>query len=341
MSVVLGYLATILVTFFTYNIFTLGLNIQFGYAGILNFTVITFMAMGAYFYAVFVMPPANASNQVFYILGLHWPWPLASIAGVVASGALGYLIGLIALKRLRSDYLAIVTLATGTLLYGLSGDNNKLFDGWAGLFSVNQPFQSVANNHPNTFSWIFVVISGVVMLAVWWFANQLYSSPLGRSMRAIREDQDVVDAFGKNTFKVRMLAMVIGSTIVGIGGVLTIQYIGALSPAGWTTGETFVVWAALLVGGRGNNIGAMLGSLLVAVIFNEGTRYLPQVSSSPNLVPDLRNIIIGSLVILSIWFRPQGVLPEKKAKFYELPLKDKYAQTFAGAKVDQDLAVEV
>ncbi len=338
MSLILGYVATLLVTFFTYNIFTIGLNIQFGYTGILNFTVITFMAMGAYFYAVFVMPHADTANQVFYILGLHWPWPLAMLAGMVASGLLGYLIGMIALKRLRSDYLAIVTLATGTLLYGLSGNQNKLFDGWAGLFNVNQPFQSVATNSPNSFSWIFVAISGVAMVVVWLFANRLYSSPLGRSMRAIREDQDVVDTFGKNTFKIRMMAMVIGCVIVGLGGILTIQYIGALSPAGWTTGETFVVWAALLVGGRGNNLGAILGSLLVAVVFNEATRYIPQVSSNPNLIPDVRNIIIGSLVILSIWFRPQGVLPEKKANFFEIPLVDKFAQSVSGGSTGASAA---
>jgi ABC-type branched-subunit amino acid transport system permease subunit len=324
-SIILGYAATILVFFFTYNIFTLGLNIQFGYAGILNFTVITFMAMGAYFYAVFVMPRADTSNQVYYILGLHWPWPIAMIAGVVAAGAVGYLVGLIALKRLRSDYLAIVTLATGTLIYGLAGNQQSLFDGWAGLFNVNQPFQSVATNSPNEYSWIIVVISGILMLGVWWFANRLYSSPLGRSMRAIREDQEVVDAFGKNTFKIRMLAMVIGCVIVGLGGILTIQYIGALSPAGWTTGETFVVWAALLVGGRGNNLGSIIGSLLVAVVFNEATRYLPQVSSNPNLIPDLRNIIIGALVIGVLWFRPQGVLPERKPKFFEVPLTNTIA----------------
>ncbi|MDA8386976.1 MAG: branched-chain amino acid ABC transporter permease [Actinomycetota bacterium] len=338
MSLILGYVATLLVTFFTYNIFVIGLNIQFGYAGILNFTVITFMAFGAYFYAVFVMPHADNSSQIFYILGLHWPWPLAMLAGIVASGALGYLIGLIALKRLRSDYLAIVTLATGTLVYGLFGNNNKLFDGWSGLFNVNQPFQSVATNHPNQFSWIFVVFSGLIMVVVWLFANRLYASPLGRSMRAIREDQDVVDSFGKNSFKFRMMAMVIGSLIVGIGGVLTIQYIGALSPAGWTTGETFVVWAALLVGGRANNLGAILGSLLVAVVFNEATRYIPQVPSHPNLIPNLRNMIIGSLVILSIWFRPQGVFPERKASFLEVPLVDKYAQGFPGDEPDSALS---
>lgn len=322
MEIILGYLATILVFFFTYNIFTLGLNIQFGYAGILNFTVITFMACGAYVSAVFVLPKANTSTGVHYILGLNWPWPLAALIGAAASGFLGYLVGRIALKSLRSDYLAIVTLATGTLLYGLAGNEVKGFDGWAGLFNVPQPLAGVTNLSPVGYSWLFVAIAGVLMALLWMFANRLYKSPLGRAMRAIREDQDAAETFGKNSYKIRMIAMVTGCVFVGIGGMLTIAYITALSPAGWTTGETFVVWAALLIGGRGNNLGAVTGSLLVAVIFNEATRYLPQIPSYPNLIPNLRFIIIGFLVIFAVWFRPQGVVPEKKASFYELPLPE-------------------
>lgn len=322
MQIILGYAATILVFFFTYNIFTLGLNIQFGYAGILNFTVITFMACGAYVAAVLVMPPANASAGVHYILGLNLPWPIAAIGGAVASGALGYLVGRIALKSLRSDYLAIVTLATGTLLYGLAGNEVRGFDGWAGLFNVPQPFAGVTNLSPASYSWLFVAIAGILMVLLWMFSNRLYKSPLGRAMRAIRDDQDAAETFGKNSYKIRMIAMVIGCIFVGIGGMLTIAYITALSPAGWTTGETFVVWAALLIGGRGNNRGAIVGSFLVAVVFNEATRYLPQIPSQPNLIPNLRYIIIGLLVIFAVWFRPQGVFPEKKAAFYELPLAD-------------------
>ncbi len=322
MQIILGYAATILVFFFTYNIFTLGLNIQYGYAGILNFTVITFMAAGAYISAVFVLPKANGATGVHYILGLSWPWPLAALVGAAGSGLLGYLIGRIALKSLRSDYLAIVTLASGSILYGLAGNEIKGFDGWAGLFNVPQPFAGVTHFSPVGYSWFFVLISGILMTLLWLFANRLYASPLGRAMRAIREDQDAAETFGKNSYKIRMIAMVIGCIFVGIGGMLTIGYITALSPAGWTTGETFVVWAALLVGGRGRNIGAVVGSLLVAVVFNESTRYLPQIPSHPNLIPNLRFVIIGFLVIFAVWFRPQGILGEKKAQFYELPLPD-------------------
>ncbi len=322
MDIILGYVTTILVFFFTYNIFTLGLNIQFGYTGILNFTVITFMAIGGYVAAVLAMPKAPAGSGIYYILGLNLPWPIAALGGVLAAGLLGYLIGQIALKRLRSDYLAIVTLATGTLLYGLIGNGTSIFDGWQGLFNVPQPFAGFRTWTPLGYSIFFTIMTAVIFVFLWLFANRIYKSPLGRVMRAVRDDQDVVEAFGKNTFKIRMTAMVLGSMYVGVGGVLTIAYITALSPAGWTTGETFVVWAALLVGGRGNNFGAIVGSFLVAVVFNEATRYLPQIPAHPNLIPDIRYVLIGLAVILSVYFRPQGVFPEKKNTFFEVPLGD-------------------
>lgn len=320
MSIILGYVATLGVYFCIYNIFCFGLNIQFGYAGILDFTVITFMAIAGYFAGVTVLGPAQNGTEIYYILGLGLPWPVALVIGAVAAGLLGFIIGLVALRRLRSDYLAIVTLASGSIVYGIINNDNKIFDGAAGLVGVPQPLASHLSTNPNTYTLYFLVICVVIMAACWMVANRLYSSPLGRTMRAIREDMDVAEAYGKNSFRIRMTAMVIGCMFVGIGGVLTMAYVTALSPAGWGTGETFVIWAALIVGGRGNNKGAVIGSFLVAVLFNEATRFLPAIPGSPNLISDIRNMCIGGLVIATLWFRPQGVFPERKARFAELPL---------------------
>ncbi len=321
MGVVLGYIATLGVYFCTYNIFALGLNIQFGYAGILDFTVITFMAMGGYMAGVASLGPSQPGSGIYYILGLSLPWPLALFIGAAAAGALGYAVGLIALRRLRSDYLAIVTLAAGSIVLGIVGNSNGLFDGFEGLVGVPQPFAGVLNLSPNSYTLFFLGMCAVIMVICWLVANRIYNSPLGRTMRAIREDLDVAEAYGKRTFRVRMTAMVTGCVFVGIGGVLTIWFITALAPAGWGTSETFVVWAALIVGGRGNNLGAVVGSFLVAVLFNEATRFLPAIPSFPSLIPEIRNICIGALVILTLWFRPQGVIGERKARFFEVPLR--------------------
>jgi ABC-type branched-subunit amino acid transport system permease subunit len=232
---------------------------------------------------------------------------------------------LIALKRLRSDYMAIVTVAVGVITYDFIGNTTKLFNGWDGLGSVPQPFYTapfIANTSDpyTTYQIFFVVLAGVVMLIMWWLAQRIYNSPYGRTLRSIREDQDVSESFGKNTFKYRMSAMVIGCFYAGIAGGLLIEYITAINPSGWTTGETFVLWTALLIGGTGNNWGAALGALLVPVLFVEVTRFLPAIPGNAELIPALRNILVGVMLILVLWFRPQGIIPEKKARFFDLPL---------------------
>lgn len=331
MTAVLFYITTLLIFWFVNNILTWGLNIQFGYTGILNFALIVFMALGAYVTGVFSLPPANGISGQTYVLGLSWPFPLTLILGGLASAAFGLLVGLIALKRLRSDYMAVVTVAVGVITYDFIGNTTKLFNGWDGLGSVPQPFYDSplitnSGNAYTVYQFFFVVLSGVVMLIMWWAAQRIYNSPYGRTLRSIREDMDVSESFGKNTFKYRMSAMVIGCFYAGIAGGLLIEYITAINPSGWTTGETFVIWTALLVGGTGNNWGAALGALLVPVLLQEVTRFLPQFSSNPSLVPALRNIIVGSLLILVLWFRPQGVIPEKKARFLNLPLQREPAE---------------
>ena len=311
-------LATLAVFFCIYNIMTWGLNIQFGATGILNFTFITFMAVGAYISGVFSMPPQTPGTGVTYVLGLGWHFPLPQIMGGLAAAALGFLVGLVALKRLRSDYLAIVTLAVGSIAYTIVGNYTQLFSGWDGLVGVPAPMNEWINLDPLTYEFFYVGVCLAMMLLFWFFARRLFASPLGRSMRAVRDDSDVAEAFGKDAFRIRMLAMVLGCAYAGFAGALLIGFTGALSPDGWTAPETFVLWAVLLIGGRGNLVGTMVGCALIIVLFNEGTRFLPTGFLTPNLVATLRNVVIGGLLILALRFRPAGVLPEVRRRFSDL-----------------------
>ncbi len=311
-------LATLAVFFCIYNIMTWGLNIQFGGAGILNFTFITFMAMGAYVAGVFSIGPQQPGTGVTYILGLSWVFPLPQIMGGLAAAALGFLVGLVALRRLRSDYLAIVTLAVGSIAYTLVGSYTPLFSGWDGLVGVPSPLNNWLNLDPLTYQIFYVGVCFVIMLVFWFFAHRLMSSPLGRAMRAVRDDADVAEAYGKDTYRIRMVAMVIGCAYAGVAGALLIGFTGAISPAGWTAPETFVLWAVLLIGGRGNLVGTMLGCALIIVLFSEGTRFLPTGFLTPNLVATIRNIIIGALLIIVLRIRPAGVLPEIRRRFADL-----------------------
>ena len=336
MSAIIFYASTLLVFFFIYNIMAWGLNIQFGYSGILNFAFIVFMAIGAYVTGVLSLPKADQISGQTYILGLSWPFPLTLLAGGLAAAVFGLVVGLIALKRLRSDYMAIVTVAVGAIAYDTVGNTTWLFNGWDGLGGVPAPLQTRFSIDYQTYQLVFVAIAGAVMLIMWWVANRIYNSPFGRTLRSIREDLDVSEAFGKNTFLYRMLAMAIGCFYAGIAGGLLIEFVSAINPSGWTAGETFVVWTALLIGGTGNNWGAMLGALLVPVFFMEATRFLPSFSSNAELVPALRNIIVGTLLILVLWFRPQGILPEKKAKFFAIPLDQRPSAPAVAATSEEE-----
>lgn len=321
MDLILPYLATLVVFFFIYNILTWGLNIQFGYAGVLDFTYITFVACGAYFSGVFALGPGQQFTGFEWILGLSWPFPVALVMGALAAGVLGLLIGLIAVNRLRSDYMAIVTLATGTVIYGLVSNFTPLFDGFDGLAGLQQPFSQWLPLNSNQFTYLWVGFCAIVMVICWFIAQRLLNSPLGRTMRAIREDQDATEAFGKDVIRIRLIAMSMGAVLAGVGGALLMGFIGAFNPAGWTSGETFVVWAALIVGGRGNNWGSVVGTFVVAVLVNEATRYIPPIPGNATLIPAVRNIVIGASLIVVLWIRPEGLIPEAPRRFYQITLR--------------------
>lgn len=314
------YAATIVVYFFIYNILTWGLNIQFGYAGIPNFAYITFVAAGAYFSGVLGLPHPNPLSGAEYILGLNWPFPATLLGGGLVAGLLGGAVGLVTLARLRSDYLAIVTFSLGFIAFDFVNSFVPLFNGVDGISGVPQPINNTLQLDPNTYTFFYIGVSGVIMLLLWFVANRIYNSALGRTLRAIREDVDVAEALGKNTFRFRMIALVIGCFYAGVGGALTVGFITAMDPSSMAATETFVIFAALLVGGRGNNLGAVVGAFVVPVLIVEGTRFIPVPPDQAALIGGMRNVLIGLLLILILWFRPAGLVPEKKRRFYELPV---------------------
>lgn len=167
---------------------------------------------------MFALGPGSKQTGFEWILGLNWPFPIALLAGAVAAGILGLIIGLIAINRLRSDYMAIVTLAAGTVIYGLVSNFTPLFDGFDGLAGLTQPFSQILPLNSNQFTYLWVLVSGVVMVVCWFIAQRILNSPLGRTMRATRDDQDAADTFGKDTVRVRLIAMSMGAVLAGVGG---------------------------------------------------------------------------------------------------------------------------
>lgn len=311
-STILYYLLTLAIFFSIYSIYAWGLNLQFGLTGILDFTYITFVAIGAYFAGVTAMgkPQPNGMSGT-YILGWHLPFPISLSLGGLAAAVLAALVGYVGLRRLRSDYLAITTVAVGQIAWMVIGNATPLFNGWDGITGVPQPYNSLFHLNYNQYQIPFLVICVIFAAIAWWVANALTYSPYGRVLRAIREDETVAASLGKNVFRYRMSAFIIGAVFAGVGGALTIEYVGAFNPSGWAVLETFIVWAAMLVGGQGNNNGMILGAFLVPVLFAEATRFIT-IPAHPLLMQSIRGMAIGLLMILVVRFRPQGIIPEKK-----------------------------
>lgn len=314
------YIITLLVYMGCNAMMVLGLNLQFGLAAIINFSYYILVAVGGYAVGLTVLGPPRSvqSGGTQYLFGWTLPWPIPILFAGIAGAVLALLVGVIAVRRLRSDYLAVATLVVGEVAWLLTGNTTAVVNGWNGLTGIPQPLADVLNLPQVQYQWAYLGIVLVFTVISFLVMQRLTHSPFGRSLRAIRENEYTAAACGKDVFRLRMLAMVVGGVIAAVGGALFIEFIGTVQPSMWNVPETFVIFAALIVGGRGNNWGAVLGAILVPVGFLEASRLLPQKLIDPNLVDPLRWIIIGTVLILVLYFRPQGIIPERKARFPEV-----------------------
>jgi len=310
------YLITLLVYAAVDAMACVGLSLQFGVAGVTNFGFIIFQAAGAYVAAILALP-AQSANGAFqhYIGGWNLPFPLpwlgAAAAGAILALPFTFLVG----RRLRGDFAAIGLLVTAVLLNLLVMNYVPLFNGDAGLAIVPAPLQSqVMTTTATGYQWGFTVGVIVLVAAVYWLARRLTESPFGRTLRAMRDNDKVADSLGKNLLQLRTGMLVVGGAIAGLSGGVLVSFISVWSPAAWTYAETVVLFAAVIIGGRGNHLGAVLGAIIVPVGFEESTRLITNANPSlpPNLLPSLQWVAIGLLIALFLWFRPQGVLPERK-----------------------------
>jgi ABC-type branched-subunit amino acid transport system permease subunit len=199
------YIATLIVYAFVYIIAAAGLNLQFGLTGVYNFAFIIFEAAGAYCTAVLSLgSPSAFGGFQSYILGLHLPFPLPLFASAVVAGALGVGLGALTVRRLRADYLAIVMLVISLIATGLVTDYQGLFNGAAGLALIPQPFASLTSSSI-AYDWVFALVAGVICVLVLLGARLMIASPLGRTLRAVRENENAAAALGKNVTALRLV----------------------------------------------------------------------------------------------------------------------------------------
>jgi ABC-type branched-subunit amino acid transport system permease subunit len=315
------YITTLLVYAGIDIIACIALNMQFGVAGLVNFGFILFQAAGAYTAAVLSLPPQSANGGFqFYILGLQLPFPIPWIAGGLVGGLLAIPIGLVVLRKLRGDFQAIALLVVSVVANLVITNARPLFNGAAGLALVPAPLSDRVDATTIEYQYVYVVITllcvGLVLVA----ANQIAYSPYGRSLRAMRDNEVAAAGLGKNLVALKLTMFVIGGIMGGLSGAILVGFIGFWGPAGWLYPETIVLFAAIIVGGRGNNWGAIVGAILVPIVFFEATRFIPALGP-PGLVPALQWVVIALCIMGFLWFRPRGLLPERRRRFAKSPAR--------------------
>lgn len=306
------YISSLAVYWIIGSIAGLGLNLQFGAAGILNFAFIIFQAMGAYVAALLTLgPDTSFGGFQQYIFGASLPFPLPLLGGVLAAGLLSLIIGAVGLRKLRRDYQAMVMLVISVIATTVATGDRGLVNGTAGLALVPRTFHGLAGLGPTAFGFVFVGISGVFLVITYLIVYRITESPWGRIVRATRDNEAAAAALGKNVVSMRLSIFVIGGMIAGLSGVLLVQFIGAWAPPGWYFQETFVFFTAVIVGGTGNRVGVLFGTFLISVVIGQGSTYLPQFGPTPVFVASMQWVVIGVAILGFLWFRPEGVFPER------------------------------
>ncbi len=313
MSAFWYYVFTLVFVMFDYFILAMGLNIQYGETGILNFAYIGFVALGAYVTGASSLPPSAGTGQQ-YIMGWGIPFPFNLLLGGLAASLLAVFVAVVALRRLRTDYLAVVLISFSLVFYDITNNYVPLFNGADGLYNVPEPLASVFKLTTNSFVPFFAVVAGLIALIMWWAMSRITNSPLGRTFRAIRYDDGVAAALGKGVFRYQLTSMLIGAFYAGVGGGLLVQFGGSFNTSSWLPAETFVVFAVIIVGGVGNNVGLLVGSLLVETLLIHLPAFLPDIPGHPGLIQYIDTMVVGVLLWVMLWFRPQGVVPERVRK---------------------------
>ena len=289
----------------TYGVFALGIQLNVGTTGIMNFGQAGFMAVGSYAMGILVVKS-----------GLSF-W-LALALGIPVAIAAALLVGLPSL-RLRADYFAISTLAFSEIVRivadnwdGLTGGNLGLFgygDSWTDASARIDGWLERLGIAPR-FLLPLLLVNLAILLVLTLLVALMVRSPWGRVLRAIREDEDAARALGKNTFVYKLQSLSIAAALAAIAGYMLAINISILSPANFDPVLTAYAYVIVILGGLGSYLGVVVGSFFLIFVL-EATRYI-ELPLSDARVAALRFMIVGLVLMLLVVFRPQGLFGKRQ-----------------------------
>jgi branched-chain amino acid transport system permease protein len=286
-----------------FAVIALGLNLQWGYTGLFNVGVAGFVAVGAYASAILTAPDYPDS-----VGGFGLPVLVGWLGAMAASALVALVVGVAAL-RLRHDYLAIATFGVAVVLQLVALNARWLTGGPFGLQFIPRPLQGALGTGIVWNSAYLAIVLGV-LLAAYLALERLVNSPWGRVLRAIREDETAAEALGKRAFLFRLQSFVIGCSLMGLGGALYGHFVAYIAPEDFLPILTFQLWAMLIVGGAGNNRGAILGAFAVWLLWSLSggavRGLLPAAEQARGAA--LQVALIGAALAAMLIWRPRGLI---------------------------------
>jgi len=283
-----AYIIHLLILIGIYVILAISLQLSLGFTGLLNLGHIAFFAIGAYTSALLTL------NGV--------PFLIAFILAGIFAMASGFLLSLLT-KKLKGDYLALATIAFTYVVYSVALNWTGLTRGPLGLPGISRPSIFGISFSSNL---SFLILTLVILLISYLVIKKISTSPFGRVLEAIRDDELATKILGKNTFKMKSYALAISACFAGISGSLYAHYINYIDPSSFTLMQLIPILVIVIVGGLASLRGTIVATV-VLILLPEALRFVGMPSS---ILGPMRQIIYAVILLLILLYRPKGFYGE-------------------------------
>ena len=288
----MGYFLHIIIMLNIYIMLVLSANLPIGMARLLTMCQAAFYGIGAYVSTLFLMQ-------------FNLPFLVVALLVMLTTGMFSWVVSFASVK-LKNDYFILATLGFQMISYTVLYNWVDVTRGPYGIPGI--PGIRIFGIWELSGVWAYAAITLIVMLAVVWVFRLIKNSPYGRLLKAMRSDELSVQAVGRNTVVARSWAFFLSAAISGLAGLFYASYVSYIDPTSFTLDESIFIISALFIGGVGNIKGPIVGALFV-VILPELLRF---VGLPDAIAANMRQIIYGLSLILVMYFRPQGLVGEKR-----------------------------
>ncbi len=280
-----------------YAMIGLGLNLQAGYAGLVNFGFVAFVGLGAY------------SAGIVSTLGLPTAWGIALgfVAAVLSASVLAVLMARLG-RNLSADYWGIATLAIAEILRTVALNENWLTGGAQGIAGIRSLFPSLHGMQADLAFLGLAMACAAVCLAA---SRRLARSRFGRALKVMREEPALATCFGYELIGLKTQASIAAAIPAALAGALMTYYTSFVGPDSMLSSETFLIWTMVMIGGLGNGVGVMCGVFAVQLVYSSVLFLKDALGIGSDMAGAVRLGTVGVLLLICLIWRPRGLLPER------------------------------